>query len=401
LKHITKYIISITAVLVLIINLETQLFAQEQESPIAQLFRKSREVASPLCNALKDLDLPLADSLAHSGMVMQPYEAQSIFYSTYMLGKQVAHAREQRHIKRLSDSIIVFLLEHGYEFDTTKTVGAIVYAKPQEMFRYFQQVKDNWDKVQTEQQFTDSISHLPSEVLNNDPEYKYVKRTIYQNGVSRTFIEKVRRQEWEIPPVIFINNELSSSLQATLLTLYYLFLLLLILYKKYQIKGRALCWSAFLALLCPGVFVWHMMSSILFNTNELVTRLTGKQYEASVTFNSAEEKYSSRGVTKYRTVYHSTFHCHRTPEDGIYREIKANKTTFSPSKNDKGVKEVIVCLDEEANSAAVLIPWHTRDNIYWITVWSAILILILLVFLGKFNKQLTAFSNYLEKRRKK
>lgn len=401
MKHITKYIISIATAFVLIITLQIQLFAQEQESPIAQLFRKSREVASPLCNALKDLDLSLADSLAHSGMVMQPYEAQSIFYSTYMLGKQVAHAREQRHIKRLSDSIIVFLLEHGYEFDTTKTVGAIAYAKPQEMHRYFQQIKRNWDKVQAEQRFADSISRLPSEVLNNDPEYKYVRRTIYQNGVSRTVIEKIRKVESEIPPVVFIDNQLSGHLQITLLTLYYLSLLLFILYKKYHISGKALCWSTFLVTLFPGILVWYMMSSILFNTNELITRFTGKQYEASVTFYTEEKIGYSRGSSWNYTVYHSTFHCHRTPQDSIYREIKANKTTFSPGKNDKGVKNVIVCLDEKANNAAVLIPWHTRDNIYWITVWSIVLILILLTFLGKFNKQLIAFSNFIEKRRKK
>ena len=231
-----------------------------------------------------------------------------------------------------------------------------------------------------------------AEQHDNDTIYEY--HTVYTASVKDGVVQKGTKT-YKNRKSITYNSHLRDYPLTFLFTLIYLGIIVGILYHRIEPKIKEVVAPIAIGLLFVGILSWYMISSIIFNTNELVTRLTGTQYEGKVGYSEKWDRGGGRGGGSYRIVAYDYRYTYIHP-DSLGRHINVDHTTFSPYRKDKDVKNVTICINEKNGKAALLIPWHTTDNIYYIVIWSLVLNFILLAFRGVLDKPAMKFFDKIE-----
>jgi hypothetical protein len=248
-----------------------------------------------------------------------------------------------------------------------------------------------------EQQLADSILHLSvEELIADDYSYEIIhSTTISSDGKthpSKLRVKKIKREKSVIKYKYMSNKLKNTSLTFLLMFLYVIGIATLIKYKQGSSIERMINggWGIFIFI---AIVSWFLFDSIIFNTNELITRNTGKQYEATVSCRAISKLVlGTRGSYSKFAGYHLTFTC--VPADSVSWVIDSPCTTFDPDDySDTEIEHLIVCLDEKREMAAVLLPNYTWSNIIWITVWSVMLILGLFVFYWILTNWLEIWDN--------
>lgn len=286
-------------------------------------------------------------------------------------------------------TIARLLLEHNYTLNTENEIFLKRSEKQKtKILEHINKIKVAIESDIKEKHFTDSILSLSPAERDSDPIYEYntIFSTSSEDGIvtHTTKVYKKRRS-------INIENKLNNTPLTFLLSAIYIFILFLIIRLKF---GKTFPVPALIAIIIvPAILSWAMIGSIIFNINELYVRLTGKQIEANVSYTTTEE-VGYRGV-RY-TAYHFTFSY--IPADSITRYITANRTSFGRGEEQE-LKTVTICTNEENGNTAVLLPGHTTGNIIAISLRVVALVLIILLFLGNFNKQIKYVLQKIDKTR--
>lgn len=360
-----------------------------------------------LYTALFGKNVKMAWHLLNKGAIIEPDRAKLLLFANIQYEQEENILREPftplKGMKR--SSVTRFLLEQGYDLDKEdETTQMLVRRKSKEeiekIYSYIDVVKADIAHKAKEKHFTDSILSLSDAERDSDPiyEYRISKFTSSEDGEVYHQIEakKVRRS-------IYIQNKLNDYLLTTILTFIYIAIIFIIIYfklRKKKVEINKILAPILIFLAFVGLLSWYMFNSIIFNANELYTRQTGTQYNATISYYTKLKKIPRSG--SYHEVYYPSFYY--VAPDSLGRWITANNTTLSLGGEDEALrelKETVIAINEKNGRTAVLIPWHTSDNIYYIVVWIIILTLILLSFIGVFNKQFKSFFNYIENQKKK
>ncbi|MCD8043785.1 MAG: ankyrin repeat domain-containing protein [Tannerellaceae bacterium] len=165
-----------------------------------------------------------------------------------------------------------------------------------------------------------------------------------------------------------------------LVSILYLVVLLLLFIRDPGVKKEA--FSLVVVLLSFSPLVYLSVRSVIFNTNELIVRYTGTGEQAMVTWETEVKKRYGRADrgNRYYVVYHSTFYY--SPADSVNYEMEGGNTTFDPGNKDRDVNEVMIRVNKKENKMAVVLPWHTRSNIIWLSA-NLIILTGIMVFIGR------------------
>ncbi|MCC8154975.1 MAG: hypothetical protein LIP01_12720 [Tannerellaceae bacterium] len=160
-------------------------------------------------------------------------------------------------------------------------------------------------------------------------------------------------------------------------------------------------WFFRIALFIPLCLLFILsIHSLVFNTNEWITRITGTPAKAVVTWNTERKNGRSKYGGRY-TYYedYATFHCF--PSDTLKYEVYVGTHTSLSSKEAVyGREEVNVRVNKKGNKIAVENSRHTCKNIVLILLNSFFLLIGYKAAAGKLERPIEILSNKFPRKRK-